>query len=452
MPLASQEGASPIIGNAHGMSRERRRNIYLILFLLVGVSLSGILFWSIDQWSRSRVTSRYSQTAMSWGHRIGREIETDVSTLSSLGVLLSELKTVDRLLLVSIMDSMVSDDTISGVGWAPEVTERGLISFLDSYPEFSFEEQAFRDQFVSVDRIFPVALVSGNSDALKLGLELSQDERWSEPLQSSLQNARLHPREFLQAGADRGFGILLFQPLVINLGEGLGLLLAEIDFRDIMARTVDESTGQLGLQLYDAFPPESDSHILYRHPQAFALKDVSDATVVFPLQVGDTRWGLAFYPLEPPQSFSWEAALAGIFGLVLTLSVASYGRTLFDRASSNELLVEESIKALKSKDEDYRVSMGKLHKAEERYSDLFEKSQALIWTQELDGKIRSLNPAAADSLGYRPQEMRGRSLQDFVLPTERHNFGNYLDRCKNSDSTRGLLKLYTKNGATRFWM
>jgi PAS domain S-box-containing protein len=144
--------------------------------------------------------------------------------------------------------------------------------------------------------------------------------------------------------------------------------------------------------------------------------------------------------------------LAGLFGLVLTLSVVSYCRYLFSANDKSLFLAEESNKALKTKEVAYKESLERLQRAEERYSDLFEKSQALIWTQEFDGTIKSLNPAAADSLGYRPDEMEGSCLKDFILPTERHTFGNYLDRCKNSDTTRGLLKLYTKNGATRFWM
>jgi PAS domain S-box-containing protein len=434
------------------MSRGRRRNVLLILFLLIGVALSGALFWSMDQWSRGRIASGNSQTAMSWGHRIGREIESDASNLSSIGVLLSELQRVDRPLLEKLVESLVADDTLSAVAWAPEVTEKSQFSFFEVYPEFSYEGRRFQELLPVAERLFPIVLVRGNSDVLKSGSELSQDPVWSEPLESSLQNARLHPKEHRSDSAGEELTVLLFQPLVINQGEGLGLLLAELSFKNLLARTVDESTGSLALQVYDTFPPRSTSELLFTHPANFVARDPSEALVVVPLQVGDTRWTAAFYPVHPPNRFSWEAALAGMFGLVLSLSVVSYCRSLFATATEKEVLAEESDKALKIQEAAYKVSMGKLQKAEERYSDLFEKSQALIWTQELDGKIRSLNPAAADSLGYQPREMKEKSLKDFILPTERHTFGNYLDRCKNSDTTRGLLKLYTKNGATRFWM
>ena len=40
---------------------------------------------------------------MAWGHRIGREIETDASNLSSIALILSELERVDKPLLESMI-------------------------------------------------------------------------------------------------------------------------------------------------------------------------------------------------------------------------------------------------------------------------------------------------------------------------------------------------------------
>lgn len=431
------------------MSRERRRNIFIIFFLLLGLVLTGALFWSLEQWNRGKIQARRSQEALSWGHRIGRELGTDSSNLASLGVILSELRQVDRALLESVSKSLLADDTVNAVAWAPEITESSLFGFLESFPEFSFEEVRLKATLPVAERLFPTALVAGESEMLEPGMELSQDPLWAEPLEESLKSLRLFPFKYTE-GSPQNFSLVYFQPLVINQGDGLGVLMAEVRFEDLVSRTSDDTTGQMAVRLYDTFPPRADSPLLYQSgtnpPQE------NKETVVVPLQVGEQRWSLTFTPMESMAGVSWEASLAGVLGLVLTLSGASYIRYLFARATQNELIAKESSKALESKEEAYKQSLAKLRKAEERYSDLFEKSQALIWTQDLKGVILSLNPAAADSLGYEPGEMKQRSLKDFVLPTERHTFGTYLDRCKNSDTTRGLLKLYTKNGATRFWM
>ncbi len=433
------------------MSRERRRNIYLVLFFVVGVFLSGVLSWSIAQWSHQGQQAFLTRQGMAWGHRIGREIETDASNLTSIALILSELEKVDKPLLESMISTLVNNNSIRSVAWAPEVTEETLFAFLDTYPEFSFEERRYKAVLPVANRLFPVALIGGNSQLLQLGLELAQDTDWSEPVQESLSNARLHPKDFADDEKRKNL-VLLFQPVVINQGDGLGLLMAEIHLEDLVGKTQDEGSSNLAVQVFNTFPPRKGSNVLFTEPSNFKPTTEQEPVVVVPLQVGDERWSVAFYSRIPLALVSWEAALAGLFGLVTTLSVVSYGRYLFAKASQSKVQAEESTKALKSKEEAYRQSLDQLKRAEERYSDLFEKSQALIWTQELDGTIRSLNPAAADSLGYRPEEMKGKSLKDFILPTERHTFGNYLERCKNSDTTRGLLKLYTKNGATRFWM
>lgn len=434
------------------MSRERRRSIYLVLFLLVGVTLSATLFWSLNEWDKARKSAKLSRVGMSWGHRIGREIESDASNLASVGSLLSELETVDRSLLQSLIESLMSDDSIQAVAWVPEITEDSLFSFFDSYPEFSFEEVRYKALLPVTGHLYPVTLVSGTSDLLKRGQEVSQDSRFSEPLESSLSNARLHPHPVAESSEEQT-DVLLFQPTVINQGDGLGVLLAEIKFRELLRHAEGESEDSLGLVIYDAFPPRNTSTVLFSYPDNFGPSaGVNSASALVPLQVGDVRWSAAFFPLKKENPVSWEAALAGILGLVLTLSGVGYSRSIFTRATRNELAAEESHRALRTKEDAYKESLSQLQKAEERYSDLFEKSQALIWTQEMDGTIRSLNPAAADSLGYCPKEMKGKSLKNFILPTERHTFGSYLERCQKSETSRGLLKLYTKNGATRFWM
>ena len=69
-----------------------------------------------------------------------------------------------------------------------------------------------------------------------------------------------------------------------------------------------------------------------------------------------------------------------------------------------------------------------LHDAERRYRELVEYSLGLICTHDLNGNILSINPAAANSLGYRPEEGIGRNLREFLSEDTRHLFDDYLRR------------------------
>ncbi|MBA2731746.1 MAG: diguanylate cyclase, partial [Acidobacteria bacterium] len=92
-----------------------------------------------------------------------------------------------------------------------------------------------------------------------------------------------------------------------------------------------------------------------------------------------------------------------------------------------------------------------LRASESRYRHLVEHSQGLICTQDLAGKLLSVNPAAARLLGYQPQEMVGRNLSEFIALPHRHLFNSYLERITRQSTDTGLLHIITKSGAERIW-
>jgi diguanylate cyclase (GGDEF)-like protein/PAS domain S-box-containing protein len=92
-----------------------------------------------------------------------------------------------------------------------------------------------------------------------------------------------------------------------------------------------------------------------------------------------------------------------------------------------------------------------LRASESRYRHLIEHSQGLICTQDLSGTLLSVNPAAAQLLGYQPDEMVGRNLGDFVAPSHRHLFSQYLERIKQHVTDSGLLRIITRAGDERIW-
>ena len=91
----------------------------------------------------------------------------------------------------------------------------------------------------------------------------------------------------------------------------------------------------------------------------------------------------------------------------------------------------------------------------ERTTDLYRRivdySQGLICTHDLDGKLLSVNPAAARSLGYAPEEMIGKNLGDFMSPARRIAVGPYLYRLTRDGTDSGLLPVVTKDGQERIW-
>jgi PAS domain S-box-containing protein len=90
--------------------------------------------------------------------------------------------------------------------------------------------------------------------------------------------------------------------------------------------------------------------------------------------------------------------------------------------------------------------------SEKRYRTLVDDGQGLICTHDLQGKLLSVNPAAAHSLGFTPEEMIGTNLQDYIPLVLHRNFAAYLKFIQFERTTNGLLNLCSKAGEERIWM
>ena len=60
-----------------------------------------------------------------------------------------------------------------------------------------------------------------------------------------------------------------------------------------------------------------------------------------------------------------------------------------------------------------------LRRSEERYRELFENANDLVYTHDLEGRVISMNVACERITGYTPDEVIGRVISDFVVPEQR---------------------------------
>jgi len=65
----------------------------------------------------------------------------------------------------------------------------------------------------------------------------------------------------------------------------------------------------------------------------------------------------------------------------------------------------------------------KIRRSENRYRDLYNYSQALICTHDMNGRLLAVNPAVCRTLGYAEEEMVGRNLSEFLPEKHRARFG-----------------------------
>jgi PAS domain S-box-containing protein len=89
--------------------------------------------------------------------------------------------------------------------------------------------------------------------------------------------------------------------------------------------------------------------------------------------------------------------------------------------------------------------------SDQRYRALVESSRGLICTHDMAGILLSVNRAAAERLGYAADELVGRSLGDFLAPSVRAQFPQYLDRIGRASGDEGLMLVATRDGEERIW-
>jgi PAS domain S-box-containing protein len=127
------------------------------------------------------------------------------------------------------------------------------------------------------------------------------------------------------------------------------------------------------------------------------------------------------------------------------------GTRKFAEVSSAPMVREGKVVATVSVARDIterKLAEEKLKKAEKRYSDLFNRITDFIYMHDLDGRFISLNPIAAESLGYTPEKIIGRPLCDFMPEEYRQAFYNeYLPEVKKQESSRGVTAFLHKDGA-----
>src|SRR5271165_370793 len=85
------------------------------------------------------------------------------------------------------------------------------------------------------------------------------------------------------------------------------------------------------------------------------------------------------------------------------------------------------------------------------YHLLVENSLGLMCIHDLDGVLRFINPAAAQSLGYNPEDGVGRSLRDYLAPSVRHLFDEYLCRIRREPTSSGPMRIVARDGSDRIW-
>jgi len=102
--------------------------------------------------------------------------------------------------------------------------------------------------------------------------------------------------------------------------------------------------------------------------------------------------------------------------------------------------------------DEYKRIEAELHRSQDRYRSVVENSLGLICTHDMSGVLLSVNPAAAHALGCDANSWAGRNLAEFLAPSVRHTFAEYLQRARERGQDSGYVRVIARDGKVRVWL
>ncbi|APP75902.1 sensor domain-containing diguanylate cyclase [Xanthomonas vesicatoria] len=165
---------------------------------------------------------------------------------------------------------------------------------------------------------------------------------------------------------------------------------------------------------------------------------------------------VAFYPLEA-RAVITEAVETCVrdgtpWDLELPL-ISSTGRRLWVHSTGAVEHVEGRMRLIGAIQDvtDRHRAVDALAASERKFRKMFQYSLGLICTHDMDGRLVSVNPAAARSLGRSVEEMEGLSLFELIRPERHEGLRGYLSRMVLDGQDSGVIELMASDGSLRHW-
>lgn len=158
-----------------------------------------------------------------------------------------------------------------------------------------------------------------------------------------------------------------------------------------------------------------------------------------PVSMADQRDFVFDTAMQTKKLFTWEEKLINKQG-----QIEYHFRNLYPVLDENgevDILIGYGLNITERK-----IIEEQVYKNEKRYRDLFNYSQALICTHDMQGRLLSVNPSICALLGYTAEELTGRMLTDFIPAKDVANFvPDYLDKVRNNGKSKGVFRVVGKN-------
>ncbi|PKV10851.1 sensor domain-containing diguanylate cyclase [Xanthomonas prunicola] len=165
---------------------------------------------------------------------------------------------------------------------------------------------------------------------------------------------------------------------------------------------------------------------------------------------------ITFYPLEARAVITEAVELCVREGTPWDLElplISSTGRRLWVHSTGAVEHVDGRMRLVGAIQDvtDRHRAVDALAASERKFRKMFQYSLGLICTHDMDGRLISVNPAAARSLGRSVEEMEGRTLFELIRAERHGGVRGYLSNMVLDGQDSGVIELVAGDGSLRHW-